>query len=1040
VGGAWSYLRISNALGEREKALGEKDLALAEREKARLEALQLRDIAVGQTYRALLSETQALRLAHVEGWRYSALQKLQNLAQMDTPQRNLVELRSEAIACLGEFDAREVMRLEGHSHSVWSLDFSPDGKLLATAGWDGRVQIWDVNEGKQVREVTVSGLNPKVIYDNEYFIPSVRFRPDGTGLVFARWFGGVEAVSIGKDQENAKNIPFIGPANYLSFDKSGTLLAVGGGKGQVALLDATSRSLKKMILTNYSKSPHFPVALNPGGNLLAAIGPDNTILLFDLINEKKPLSLGRHRNIIRSLAFSRSGNLLASASEDNSIKLWDIGRKQEPLTLVGHGLGVNGVAFSPDGKLVASVSEDQTVRFWDVRTGQMLMTLNPGINRLLSVAFSPDGAHLAVGSAYSSNSCVLYQLTSRQEKQQLVGHSRDVDTIAFHPGKSLLASGSLDKSIILWNLQTAQVQTLWPGFRLNPINKIAFAPKSDLLAVGVGKFINISATDFAIDLRSIESGKIVKRLEGPQSSVNCLVFDSLGNRLAAATSNGITYVWDLLTDRRSELKSTNVREIAFLGKGEQLAIADTKGILTIHHLKEKQLVQKAVLKGGLECLAVAPDEQSLAIGSADGTLSSFTIPRLESSFTLKEAHTGAIRIVAFSPNGQLLASYGVDHKVVLWNARTGDELCVFPQKLNVHSLAFDSDSVRLAICGTENSITLWNFSLVRPGLASIGLDWNGSLPRVAPNALAEFKPSAKAKTVKINLKPTGTVADKEKSNKVKILALLDLYANPFDPDAHLQFGLSLLESGKMEPGHAHLMVGLTLRSQIPSQQLAGVQTALKRCGEFFVSQHRWQEGADAYYHLARFNPGTSLATKQAASVLLKVKDYQRYHELCRLLLARFANTTSAFSADRVAGACLMAGPWEENKATIAKLVQVAVDQGKNSADLPWYQFARGLFEFRENRPDSALDWFKLSLPNAAARNGSLDCLNKIYSAMALKQLGRDDEAFKMYQLVAPRIEQAMNTELRVPGVVSWHDWLFCHLAQEEAKKLFKIED
>src|SRR5262249_17869220 len=94
-----------------------------------------RAAADADAYRALLGETRALRLAHPPGWRDTALANLRRLAALETPQRDLAELRSEAVACLVELDAHEVLRLEGHTNLVYGLDFSPDGKTLASAGY-----------------------------------------------------------------------------------------------------------------------------------------------------------------------------------------------------------------------------------------------------------------------------------------------------------------------------------------------------------------------------------------------------------------------------------------------------------------------------------------------------------------------------------------------------------------------------------------------------------------------------------------------------------------------------------------------------------------------------------------------------------------------------------------------------------------------------------------------------------------------------------------------------------------------------------------
>jgi hypothetical protein len=187
--GAWSNARISRALTDKDQALVDKGTALADTEAARNGAVKLRDAAIAETYRALLSETRALRLAHLPGWRNQALQKLGSLAHLKTPRRDLTELRGEAIACIGEFDAVKVMEFVGHTEPIWSLAFNPDGTRLASAGFDGRLQIWDVTEGRWVQEITEPAANVGRQYFDTSPLPAVRFHPADGRLAYVTWIG-----------------------------------------------------------------------------------------------------------------------------------------------------------------------------------------------------------------------------------------------------------------------------------------------------------------------------------------------------------------------------------------------------------------------------------------------------------------------------------------------------------------------------------------------------------------------------------------------------------------------------------------------------------------------------------------------------------------------------------------------------------------------------------------------------------------------------------------------------------------------------------
>jgi WD40 repeat protein/serine/threonine protein kinase/Flp pilus assembly protein TadD len=749
----WSNAKIS-------RALADKGEALAETEKAHDEAVKARDAAVAETYRALLSETRALRLAHASGWRHQALQKLRSLALLETPQRDLAELRGEAIACIGEFDAVETMRLSGHTASVWSLDFSPDGAQLATAGYDGRINVWDVNEGRQAQGLADRDVDLDRRHNFGSMLPAVRFHPDGNRLAFATWRRGVAMLTPGRSEQPAVHVGPSVAGRYLAFDRRGKTLAISRADGRVGIYDGGSGALTREIDTRFGRNAYFPVALAPVGDLLAATGPENTVQLHSLDSEMEPVSLGHHRGIVRSLCFSPSGNVLASASEDHNVKVWDVRGRGEPMTLLGHTARVNCVAFNPDGKMLASASDDQTVRLWDTTTGQLLMVLNPAIGAVLSVAFGPDGTQLAAGGAGPTNAdCQVcaYQLTSREEQRRLSGHTYMVNGLAFHPVKPVLVSGGSDKRIMEFDLATGRPRQIAVSERENPIRYVAFAPDGALLAVALGSFNTVSGRDRAIDLWDPEAGTVRRRLKGPQANVEALAFDPSGKLLAATTWDGTVFVWSTSSGDVVQ-RWQNPRPVvgaAFLDGGARLVVADIVGNVTIRKVDGGELVGQTTVAGGLARIAVAPGEGSLVAASQDGRVRALGLPGLEPKVDFEKVHGGPIAAIAFSPDGGLLATGGADRQVVLWDGRSYRRICSLPQMTNVHDLAFDSDGLRLAVSTAEELITLWNLAVVRPELAAVGLDWDAPLPdsKSEPGGLTTSQPPPPVRVVRAPIKP-----------------------------------------------------------------------------------------------------------------------------------------------------------------------------------------------------------------------------------------------------------------------------------------------
>jgi WD40 repeat protein len=240
---------------------------------------------------------------------------------------------------------RERNRLQGHSNSVDSVSFSPNGKTLASGSYDKTIKLWNLETGQAIR----------TLYGHSDYVISVSFSPDGKTLASG------------------------------SYDKTIKLWNLETGQA--------IRTLNGHIDSVSS------VSFSPDGKTLASGSGDKTIKLWNLETGEEIRTLNGHSNSVDSVSFSPDGKTLASGSGDKTIKLWNLETGQEIRTLNGHSNSVDSVSFSPDGKTLASGSGDKTIKLWNLETGQEIRTLNGHSNSVDSVSFSPDGKTLASGSS-----------------------------------------------------------------------------------------------------------------------------------------------------------------------------------------------------------------------------------------------------------------------------------------------------------------------------------------------------------------------------------------------------------------------------------------------------------------------------------------------------------------------------------------------------------------------------------------------------------------------------------------------------------------
>ncbi len=1098
VASLWTAVYLDNTL---RKSEANRTLAEGAEKKATV-----------RLYGSLVDQARAKRLSRRPEQRFKGLETLAEAAkiawQMGLPDEDFLELRNEAIACLALPDLRPGKTLKAWVPGTTTLVFSDSYELYARGDEQGNISVRRVADDQEISYLTGCGQA----------IQDLLFSPDERFL--ASWSGRVQVWQL--DQGKAI-LPKDLPGSSWAISPDSSRAAIGCQDGSIALYDLPTGQETKRLRPGVMPNS---LAFHPDGRQLAGCYHNRarTVQVWNTDSGNLVTVLPVGDAIVYKVAWHPDGKRLALALAQARAEIWDVTALRRVATMEGHAQDVVHVSFHPSGELLVTQSWDGTTRLWNAWTGQQLLDW-PAI--IEHARFSRDGSVL--GYVRNGSQVQLLQAASGSEHRTFVS-SLGAGQGGFNLGDisadgRLLALAMTD-GVRLWELASGRELAFLPVPKTWSNWSVIFTRDGgELLSCGESGLLR-----WPIRPRSQagawERGRETAVRIGPPRTIALpftphVAFGSPDGRMLAVSGeySGKGLILDLTTERvlTTVGPTRGMAAIVVSPDGKRAATFGWHApTIKVWDARTSQLEKELPPSVAKTYAYFAPDSKNLVTCTGEeycfwevGTWRpGRRLPREMSSYP------GSL---AFSSDGALMALELSPGIIDLQEFSTGRTLARLedPNRDRVGWLCFSRDGTKLVNQGYNSKVVhVWDLQAIRHELAEMDLDWD--LPPYQDSDVGQaFQPDTiDSQARKPNLQVEVDLGDLFAKEKYTLI----LAFFPFHAEAYYQRGLAYARVGKwrdtledlnmaiaLKPDHAKAYY---LRGQA-HRNLGRLEDALAdfsmavKCdpndisfwysrGEAYSARGEWEKAVRDYSKVlkleaqaralagvsrsasdvawARHNRGTAYAALgqwdkaasdfakmlepepladpwswyEQAHLRLQLGDVQGYRQLCARMLERFGKGAQPNEIAMLAHTCVLGPDALEDEAQVLELAKqrLKLNPPPTSHQF-WSEHVMALAYYRAGQYDDAIAYLGQWLE--ANPHWGPNVLNWLVLALAHEQLGHDAEARKWLDQADDYIGKATQQPAEKKGRFAppgwrWQDWSGVQLLRAEVETLRKAKN